>query len=36
MPGVKAILTADDLPKPTGGMTDLGKIVGPTRTTSGR
>src|SRR5262245_60459571 len=27
MPGVKAILTADDLPKPTGGVTDLGKAV---------
>ena len=27
MPGVKAILTADDLPKPTGGTTDLGKAV---------
>jgi xanthine dehydrogenase molybdenum-binding subunit len=24
MPGVKAIITADDLPKPTGGVTDLG------------
>ena len=27
MPGVKAIVTADDLPKPTGGVTDLGKTV---------
>ena len=27
MPGVKAILTADDLPKPAGGMTDLGEAV---------
>lgn len=27
MPGVKAILTADDLPKPTGGVTDLGQKV---------
>ena len=27
MPGVKAILTADELPKPTGGTTDLGKTV---------
>jgi xanthine dehydrogenase molybdenum-binding subunit len=27
LPGVKAILTADDLPKPTGGTTDLGKTV---------
>src|SRR3954453_15203946 len=24
MPGVKAIITADDLPKPSGGVTDLG------------
>ena len=27
MPGVKAILTADDLPKPQGGVTDLGQKV---------
>jgi xanthine dehydrogenase molybdenum-binding subunit len=27
MPGVKAILTADDLPNPTGGVTDLGQAV---------
>ena len=27
MPGVKAILTADDLPRPTGGVTDLGVEV---------
>ncbi|MGE3511421.1 MAG: xanthine dehydrogenase family protein molybdopterin-binding subunit [Vicinamibacterales bacterium] len=27
MPGVKAILTADDLPKPQGGVTDLGQKI---------
>ena len=27
MPGVKAMLTADDLPKPAGGMTDLGQKI---------
>jgi len=27
MPGVKAIVTADDLPKPAGGVTDLGQAV---------
>jgi xanthine dehydrogenase molybdenum-binding subunit len=27
LPGVKAIVTADDLPKPAGGMTDLGVAV---------
>jgi xanthine dehydrogenase molybdenum-binding subunit len=27
MPGVKAILTADDLPKPAGAVTDLGQAV---------
>ena len=34
MPGVKAILTADDLPKPTGGE-DLGKTVAADPPTSG-
>ncbi|MGE3707178.1 MAG: xanthine dehydrogenase family protein molybdopterin-binding subunit, partial [Vicinamibacterales bacterium] len=27
MPGVKAILRADDLPKPAGGVTDLGQKI---------
>ncbi len=27
MPGVKAILTADDLPAPADGMTDLGQVI---------
>jgi xanthine dehydrogenase molybdenum-binding subunit len=27
MPGVKAIITADDLPKPAGGITDLGQKI---------
>src|SRR5713101_2470291 len=27
MPGVKAILTADDMPKPTDAMTDLGQRI---------
>jgi CO/xanthine dehydrogenase Mo-binding subunit len=27
MPGVKAIVTADDLPKPAGGITDLGQKI---------
>ena len=27
MPGVKAIITADDLPKPSGGVTDLGAKI---------
>src|SRR5438445_10713026 len=27
MPGVKAILTADDLPTPADGMTDMGQVI---------
>ena len=27
MPGVKAIITADDLPKPASGMTDGGAVI---------
>src|SRR5580700_9103456 len=27
MPGVKAILTADDLPKPADALTDLGQVI---------
>src|SRR6202049_2382369 len=27
MPGVKGILTADDLPAPADGMTDLGQVI---------
>src|SRR5579871_5266823 len=27
MPGVKAIITVDDLPKPADAMTDLGQVI---------